>query len=64
MHLYERLKIDAFGTSQGRHPTDVFSESFENIRRTFLQNFKTKQQLTFKYLTLHIGSVRWKILQH
>ena len=23
-HLYERFKIDAEGTSQGRHPKDVF----------------------------------------
>ena len=36
MHLYERFKIDVLGMSQGRH--DVF----ENVRRTFLQNFKNK----------------------
>ena len=54
MHLHERFKIDAFETSQGRDPTDFFSESFEDIRRTFLQNFKNKQQLTFKYFTQHI----------
>ena len=54
MHLYYRFKIDVLGTSQTRHPTDVFSERFEDIRRTFLQNFKNKQQLTFKHFTQHI----------
>ena len=33
MHLYEELKIDVLGTSQGRHPTDVFSERFNDVRR-------------------------------
>ena len=42
-HLYERLKIEVLGTLQGRHPTDVFSGCFEDVRRTFLQNFKNKQ---------------------
>ena len=54
MHLYERLKIDVLGTSLGRHPTDVFLERFEDVHRNFLQNFKNKEQLTFKYLTQHI----------
>ena len=43
MHSYERFKIDVLGTSQGRHPTDVFSGRFEDDRRTFLQNLKNKQ---------------------
>ena len=42
MHLYERFKIDVLGTSQGRHPTDVFSGRFEGFHRTFLQSFKNK----------------------
>ena len=54
MHLYERFKIDVLGTCQGRHPTDVFSEHFEDVRMTFIQNFKNKQLLTFKYFTQHI----------
>ena len=29
MHLYDRFKIKVLGTSQGRHPTDVFSGRFE-----------------------------------
>ena len=29
-------------TSQGRHPTDIFSERFKDARMTFLQNFKNK----------------------
>ena len=32
---------------QGRHPMDVFSGRFEDVRGTFLQNFKNKQQLIF-----------------
>ena len=63
MHLYERLKIDVLGTSLGRHPTDVFLERFEDVHRNFLQNFKNKEQLTFKYLTQHIWWVGWKIIQ-
>ena len=51
MHLYERFEIDALGTSQGRHPMDVFSGRFENLRKTFLQKFKNKRQLTFRYFT-------------
>ena len=43
MHLYERFKIDVLGTSQGRHATDIFLGCFEDVRRTFLQNFKNKQ---------------------
>ena len=39
-HLYERYKIDVLWTFQGRHPTDVFSERFEDVRSTFPQNFK------------------------
>ena len=55
MHLYEGFKIDVLGMSQGRHPKDVFSGSFDDVRRTFFQNFKNnKQQLTFKYFTQHI----------
>ena len=49
MYLCERFKIDVLGTSQGRHPMDVFSGHFEDAPRTFLQNFKNKQQITFKY---------------
>ena len=51
MHLYERFEIDVLGTSQGRHPMDVFSGRFEDLRKTFLQKFKNKRQLTFKYFT-------------
>ena len=54
MHLYERFKIDVLRMSQGRHPTNAFSGSFEDVRRTFLQNCKNKQQLTFKYFAQHI----------
>ena len=46
MHLYERFKIDVLGTSQGRHPTYVFSGRFENVHRTFLENLKNKQWLS------------------
>ena len=49
-------------TSWGRHPTDVFSKRFEDIRTTFLQNFKNKQKLTFKYFTQHIWRVGLKII--
>ena len=42
IHLYEKFKIDILGTSQGRHPTDTFSGRFEDVRWTFLQNFKNK----------------------
>ena len=51
MHLYERFKIDVLGASQGRHPTDFFSERFEDVHRMFLENFKNKQELTFNYFT-------------
>ena len=51
MHLYERFNIEILDTFPGRHPTEVFSECFEYVRRTFLQNFKNKEQLTFNYLT-------------
>ena len=54
--LYERFKIDALGTSQGRHTMDVFSGRFEDAPRTFLQNFKNKQQMTFKYWMNRIES--------
>ena len=54
MHLYERFEIDNLGTFQGRHPKDVFLGGFEDVRRTFLQNCKKKQQPTFKYFTQHI----------
>ena len=43
MHLCDMFKIDVLGTSQGRLPTNVFSRSFEDVRRTFIQNFKNKQ---------------------
>ena len=48
MHLFEKFKIDALGTSQGRYPKDGFSGCFEDVRRTFLQNYKNKQRLAFK----------------
>ena len=54
MQLCERFKIDVPGTSQKRHPTNIFSELSEDVRRTFLQNFKNKQRLTFKYFTQQI----------
>ena len=63
MHLYERFKIDVLGASQGRHPTDFFSERFEDVRRMFLQNFKNKQELTLKYFTQHIWLVGLQIIQ-
>ena len=63
MHLYKRFKIEVLGTSQGRDPTDVFSARFEDVRRKFLQNFKNKQQLTFKDFTQHIWWVGSKIIQ-
>ena len=63
VHLYERFKIDVLGTSQGRHPTDVFSERFEDVCWTFLQNFKNKEKLTFKYFMQHIWWVESKIIQ-
>ena len=44
MHFYERFKIEILGTSQGRHPTNVFSGRFENVHRN-------KQRLNFKYFT-------------
>ena len=47
IYLYKRFKIDSLGMFQGRHPMDVFSGRFEDVRRTFLQNFKNKQQLIF-----------------
>ena len=31
MHLYKEFKIDALGTSQGRHSKEVFSGRFEDI---------------------------------
>ena len=54
MRLYERFKIDVLGTSEGRHPMDIFSGRFEDVLRPFLQNFKIKQRLTFKYFTQQI----------
>ena len=56
MYFYERFKIDVLGTSQGRHTMDVFSGRFEDAPRTFLQNFKNKQQMTFKYWMNRIES--------
>ena len=63
MRLHERFKIDVQGTSQGRHSTDVFLRRFKDVRTTFLQNFKNKQQLTFKYFTRHIWCLGSKITQ-
>ena len=40
--LYERLKIDALGTSQKRHPKEVFSGRFKDVRNTFFLNLKNK----------------------
>ena len=54
MHLYERFKIDALWTSQGRHSKEDFSGRFEDVRRTFLLNCKSKEHLTFKYFTQQI----------
>ena len=54
MYLYDRIKIDVLATSEERNPTDGFSERFEDVRMTFLQHFKNKQQLTFKYFTQYI----------
>ena len=54
MHLCGRLKVDALGMPQGRHPKEVFSGCFEDARRTFLLNCKNKQQLAFKYFKQHI----------
>ena len=55
MHLYERFKIDVPGMSQGRHPSDIFWECFEDVWRTFLQNFNNRRRITLKYFTQHIG---------
>ena len=63
MYLQEKIKIDVRETSQERNLTDVFLERFEDVRRTFLQNIKNKQQLTFKYFTQHIWWVGSKIIQ-
>ena len=38
IYLYKRFKIGVLGTSQRCHPTDAFSERFEDLCRTFLQN--------------------------
>ena len=54
MHLYERFKIDALWTSQGRHSKEDFSGRFEDVRRTFLLNCKSKEHLTFRYFTQQI----------
>ena len=51
MHLYKRFKVYVLGTSQGRHPTDIFWERFEDVRKTFLQNLKNKQQLSILHNT-------------
>ena len=63
IHFYGRFKIDVLGTSQGRLPTDVFSECYEDVRRTFLPNFKNEQQLAFKYFMQHIWKVGSKLIQ-
>ena len=63
MHLQDRIKIDVLGMSQGGHPKDVFSGHFEDVRGTFLENFKNKKRLTFKYFTQHIWWVGLKIIQ-
>ena len=54
MHFYERFKFDVLGTSRGSHTPEIFSGRFENVRRTFFQNCKNMQQLTFMYFTQHI----------
>ena len=41
----------------------VFLGRFEDVRKTFLQNFKNKQQLNFKYFTEHIWWVESQIIQ-
>ena len=51
------------GTFQVRHPTGVFSGRFEDVRRTFFQNIKDKQKLTFEYFMQHICWVGSKIMQ-
>ena len=61
MHLYQRFKIDVLGTPQERHPTDIFSGRFEDVRRMFLQKFKNKEHLTFQYLAQHIWWIGLKI---
>ena len=63
MQFYKILNTDVLGTSQGRHPTDIFLGRFEDVRRTFLQNFKNKQGLTFIYFTQHIWWVGSKRIQ-
>ena len=40
MDLYERLKIDALGTSQKRHPKEVFLGQFKDVRSTFFLNLR------------------------
>ena len=54
MHLHKRFKNDAQETSQGLHPTEVFLGRLDDVLRTFLQNFKNKEQLTFTYFTQHM----------
>ena len=61
MDLYESFKVNVLGTSKGRLSTDVFSGRFEDVHMTFLQNFKNKQQLTFKTFKQHIWWVWLKI---
>ena len=63
IYLYKSYKIDVLGMSKGRHLTDVFSQRFGDVQRKFLQNFKKKQKLTFKYFTQHIWWVGPKIIQ-
>ena len=63
MHLYKRFRTGVLGTSQGRHPRDIFKGSFEDVRRTFLQNLKNKQRLTLKYFMQHIWWLGSKRIQ-
>ena len=63
MHLCERFKIDALGTSQGPYSKEVFSGRFEDVQRTFLLNCKNKQHLAFKYFKQQIRLVGSKIIQ-
>ena len=42
IHLHEKFKIDALGTSQGRHSKEVFLEYLEDVWKTFLLNCKNK----------------------
>ena len=57
----ERFKIDVLRMSQERYHMAVFSRRFEDIYRTFLQNFNNMQNLTFQYVTQYI---RWSKIEN